>query len=187
MGLGNPGGQYARTRHNVGAEVVACLAERAGVSLRRGRERALVAEVGIGGSRVALAFPQTFMNDSGLAVAALVRRHGIHDLAHLVVVHDELDLPLGRIKLKLGGGLAGHNGLRSVAAHLRSRDFARVRIGIGKPPGGARRGADHVLGSVRGAQRSELDVAVAEAADAVQLIVTDGMAAAMNAVNTRGG
>jgi PTH1 family peptidyl-tRNA hydrolase len=184
VGLGNPGAEYARSRHNVGAEVVEVLAQRHGGSLRRGRERALSGEVRIAGQRVALAFPQTYMNLSGESVALLVRRHGITNPERIVVVHDELDLPLGRIKLKKGGGLAGHNGLRSIKAHLHSDDFLRVRIGIGKPPG-KEQGADHVLRRPSKAVRTELDVVIEEAADAVEAILADGIDVAMNRYNTR--
>lgn len=182
VGLGNPGAEYARSRHNVGAEVVQLLADRHGTTLKRSRERALTAEVRIGEARVALAFPQTYVNLSGESVARLVRRHGITDPAQIVVVQDELDLPLGRVKLKEGGGLAGHNGLRSIKAHLHSDAFLRVRIGVGKPAS-KEQGADHVLKRVSRRERAELDVAVEEAADAVELIATEGMAAAMNRVN----
>src|SRR5262252_6244222 len=145
VGLGNPGEEYARSRHNLGAEVVAELAARHGERLKLAkRERALTAEVTIAGRRVALAFPQTYMNDSGLSVQLLRRRYGIEDVGSIIVVHDELDLPVGRMKLKEGGGLAGHNGLRSLKQHLHSDDFLRVRIGVGKPPS-KERGADHVL------------------------------------------
>jgi PTH1 family peptidyl-tRNA hydrolase len=184
VGLGNPGPQYARTRHNVGAEVVEVLAARHGERLKMGKERALVAEARVGGRRVALAFPQTYMNDSGLSVVPLVRRFGIEDLERLVVVHDELDLPVGRMKVKVGGGLAGHNGLRSIKAHLHDDGFVRIRIGVGKPPGGKEQGANHVLKPPGKAERAELDVAVQEAADAVELILAEGPAPAMNRYNT---
>ena len=184
LGLGNPGAEYAGTRHNVGADVVELLATRHGERLRKGRERALVAEVRLGGRRMALAFPQTYVNDSGLAAAGLIRRFGIpaDGLDRLVVVHDELDLPVGRLQVKLGGGLAGHNGLKSIKAHLHSDAFCRVRIGIGKPPGRAQ-GVDHVLRAPTRAERSELAVVVEEAADAVELILADGPTAAMNRFN----
>lgn len=166
--------------------MVAVLAERHGGRLRRARERAAVAEVRAGGKRLALAIPQTYMNDSGLAVAPLVRRFGIpvDGLDRLVVVHDELDLPVGRVRVKVGGGLAGHNGLKSVKAHLHSDAFCRVRIGIGKPPG-RQQGVDHVLKAPGKAERAELAVAVAEAADAVELILAEGPAAAMTRYNQR--
>jgi PTH1 family peptidyl-tRNA hydrolase len=185
VGLGNPGSQYAGTRHNVGAEVIEMLAARHGERLRRSRrEQALVAEARVGPRRLALAFPQTFMNDSGRAVAPLVRRFGITDLARLVVVHDELDLPTGALRVKLGGGLAGHNGLRSIKAHLHDDAFTRVRIGIGKPPGGAERGLDHVLTAPSRGDRRALAVTVELAADAVEMILTDGVAAAQNQFNS---
>lgn len=182
VGLGNPGAQYARTRHNVGAEVIDVLADRHGGRLRKAKELALADEVRIDGKRVALAFPQTFMNNSGDSVRLLVKRHGIDDLSRLVVVHDELDLPTGRLKLKFGGGLAGHNGLRSIKAHLHTGDFTRVRIGVGRPPS-ADRGADHVLKAPSKRDRTELDIAVQEAADAVEAILADGLEAAMGRYN----
>jgi peptidyl-tRNA hydrolase, PTH1 family len=184
VGLGNPGAEYEHSRHNVGADAVALLAERRGGALKRSRERALVAEVRIGDRRVALAFPQTYVNLSGASVALLVRRHGITDPARVVVVHDELDLPLGRVKIKEGGGLAGHNGLRSIKAHLHTEDFLRVRIGVDKPPS-KEQGANHVLRRVSKRERVELDIAVQEAADAVEAIVADGVEAAMNRFNSR--
>lgn len=185
VGLGNPGTEYAGTRHNVGADTVALLASRQGERLRTGREHALVAEVRIDGRRMALAFPQTYMNDSGRSVVALVRRHGIDDLSKLVVVHDELDLPLGRLQVKEGGGIAGHNGLRSIRDHLHGTAFVRIRIGIGRPPG-RQQGADYVLRRPSKAEREELDVVVHEAADAVELILSDGVVPAMNTYNQRG-
>ena len=183
VGLGNPGAEYEGSRHNVGAEVVDVLADRHGGTLKRSKERALVAEVRIGEARVALAFPQTFMNLSGESVALLARRHGITDPTRIVVVQDELDLPLGRVKVKQGGGLAGHNGLRSIKAHLHTDAFLRVRIGVGKPVT-KEQGANHVLKRVSKRERTELDVAVQEAADAVELILSDGIDVAMNRVNS---
>lgn len=186
LGLGNPGERYAGTRHNVGADAVAELARRHDGRLKAdGKVNSLVGDVRIGSSRVVLAVPTTYMNDSGQAAAALVRRYEIDDLHHLVVAHDELDLDQGRLKVKLGGGLAGHNGLRSIDAHLHATDFVRVRMGVGKPPGGADRGADWVLSKVRGTTRKELDVMIAEAADAIELIVTDGVDVAMQRYNQR--
>jgi PTH1 family peptidyl-tRNA hydrolase len=183
VGLGNPGAEYARTRHNAGADTVAVLAQRHGGRLKRSKESALVAEVRVGAKRLALAYPQTYMNDSGRAVAPLVRRFGIDDLALLVVVHDELDLPLGSVRVKAGGGLAGHNGLRSIKAHLHSDAFTRVRIGIGKPPGGKEQGVDHVLKAPGKRDRAELDVSIEVAADAVEYILGLGVPAAQNRFN----
>ncbi len=142
-----------------------------------------------------VAVPQTFMNESGRAVAPLVRRAGMDGddesgggprlAGGLIVVHDELDLPSGRIKVKSGGGTAGNNGLKSIDSHLHTNGYLRVRVGIGKPPG-RQPGADYVLKRPGAAERAALEVAVEEAADAVELIVTDGIEAAMNRVNTNG-
>jgi PTH1 family peptidyl-tRNA hydrolase len=189
VGLGNPGSEYEGTRHNVGAEVVQLLAQRHGARLRKGKERALVDEVKVartGGdvSRLALAIPLTYMNDSGQAVALLARRYGV-DPEHIVIVHDELDLPTAVLRVKAGGGLAGHNGLRSIKSHLHSDTFLRVRIGVGKPVS-KEHGADHVLDRFSKRDRKEIDVTIEDAADAVELILTDGVDAAMNRYNTRG-
>ena len=182
VGLGNPGREYARSRHNVGAEVVELLASRHGGRLRSTRDQALVDEVRLDGRRVGLAFPQTYMNDSGRSVRLLVRHLDVDDLSQLVVVHDELDLPVGTLRLKRGGGLAGHNGLRSLRDHLGSTEFLRVRIGVGKPPT-KERGADHVLRRMPKADREVLDVVVQRAADAVETIAQDGIDAAMAVYN----
>jgi PTH1 family peptidyl-tRNA hydrolase len=181
VGLGNPGEEYDKTRHNVGAEVVELLARRHGGKLRKQKERSLTDEVSVGGKRMALAIPLTYMNLSGESVAPVVRRYGVEP-AQLVVVHDEMDFELGRLQVKNGGGLAGHNGLKSIVAHLHTQDFVRVRIGIGKPPG-SRQGADHVLRRFSKAERKEIDVSLEEAADAVELILAEGVDVAMNRVN----
>src|SRR4051794_34250759 len=182
VGLGNPGAVYAHSRHNVGFGVVELLASRHGGRLRKGKERALVDEVRIGGRRVALAEPQTYMNDSGASVVRLVRRYDIDDLHRLVIVQDELDLPTGRMKVKLGGGLAGHNGLRSIRAHLHTDDYVRIRIGVGKPPS-KEQGADHVLKRPGKAPRAVLDAMIQRAADAVEVIVDEGAEVAMDRFN----
>jgi PTH1 family peptidyl-tRNA hydrolase len=184
VGLGNPGKEYEGTRHNVGFDVVELLARRHNGRLKAGKERALVDEVRIDGHRVALAMPTTFMNLSGESVAPLVRRFGITDNTALVVVHDELDLPTGVVRVKVGGGLAGHNGLRSIKAHLHADDFVRIRIGVGKPAN-KEQGADHVLKRVGKADRELLAIAVEIAADAIESIVGEGTDAAMNRVNAR--
>jgi PTH1 family peptidyl-tRNA hydrolase len=181
VGLGNPGEEYARTRHNVGADVVELLGQRHGARLRRGKERALVDEVRVGSARVALAVPLTYMNDSGDAVRRLVHRYGVTP-DRLVVVHDELDLPLAALRVKAGGGLAGHNGLRSIKSHLHDDGFLRIRIGIGKPTS-REQGADHVLDRFSKRDRVEIDVTVERAADAVECIATDGVDVAMNRYN----
>lgn len=188
VGLGNPGKQYARTRHNVGEECVQVLADRHQAPLKAGRDNALVGEARFGdgpdATRVVLAFPLTFMNESGRAVAALVRRYRIDDPGRIIVVHDELDLEPGVLRLKSGGGLAGHNGLRSITQHLSTQDYLRVRIGVGKPPN-KDRGASHVLTRVPQRQRELLDVAVAEAADAVESIIADGIEPTMQRFHSR--
>ena len=183
VGLGNPGDKFAGSRHNVGAEVVELLAERHGQSLRKSREAALVAEVRVDDHRVVLAFPQTFMNKSGEAVRALVRRWSIVDHPErLVVIHDELDLPPGRIKMKQGGGLAGHYGLSSIKSHLRTADFTRIRIGVGKPPN-PQAGADYVLKRPGRADRDLLDEAVERAADAALALLDHPIEIVMNRFN----
>jgi PTH1 family peptidyl-tRNA hydrolase len=184
VGLGNPGKEYAGTRHNVGFDVIDLLARRHQGRLKSGKERALVDEVRIGPKRVALAEPITYMNLSGESVAPLVRRFGIEDPSSLLIVHDELDLPTGTVRVKVGGGLAGHNGLRSIKAHLHTDEFLRIRIGVGKPAS-KEQGADHVLKRVGGSDRQLLDVAVELAADAVESILSRGVEATMNEVNTR--
>jgi peptidyl-tRNA hydrolase, PTH1 family len=181
VGLGNPGDEYRGSRHNVGAEVVELLAKRHGGRLRKRKERALVDEITIDGKRVALAVPVTYVNDSGHAVGALVRRFGVTQ-EQLVVVHDELDLPVGELRVKSGGGLAGHNGLRSIAAHLHTQDFQRVRIGVGKPVS-KERGADHVLNRFGKRERADIDVTIEQGANAVESIVREGVDAAMNRFN----
>ncbi len=179
VGLGNPGAEFAGSLHNAGSDAVELLAARHGVSLRV--EKGIAARVAvatIAGRRVALAVPTTYMNESGVAVGGLARRHGITDPEAIVIVHDELDLPPGTVRLKAGGGLAGHNGLRSIASHLHTNDFVRVRIGVGKPASAAQ-GADHVLRRPPKAVREVLRTAVETAADSVERIAAEGLPAAM--------
>jgi PTH1 family peptidyl-tRNA hydrolase len=184
VGLGNPGKEYEHTRHNAGADAVALLTARHDQKLKKDKTRSFSATSRIGDQRVVLAIPQTYMNDSGVAVGALAAWHGVDDAGHIVIVHDELDLEVGRIKLKEGGGLAGNNGLKSIKQHLHTDEFLRVRIGIGKPPG-KKHGANHVLTKPTKAEAELLAVTIVEAADAVEMIVKDGIAAAMNVVTTR--
>jgi PTH1 family peptidyl-tRNA hydrolase len=183
VGLGNPGAEYAGTKHNVGAEVVELLARRHGGRLRKSKERALVDEVRVGARRMALAVPTTYMNDSGQAVAPLVRRFGVTP-EQLVIVHDELDLEPAVLRVKTGGGLAGHNGLRSIKQHLHDDSFLRVRLGVGKP-NSREHGADHVLSRFAKREREQMAVTIEEAADAVELILAEGVDAAMNRYNGR--
>lgn len=184
VGLGNPGKKYARTRHNVGTDTIEVLAQRINATLKVGRDRAQTSEARIGSHAVVIAIPTTWMNDSGEAVAPLVRRYKIDDYSRIIIVHDELDLEPGAVKLKHGGGLAGHNGLKSITAHLHTNDYVRVRIGVGKPQS-KEQGADHVLSSIPAAERKLLDIAVETAADAVEHIITHGLAAAMQDYNAR--
>jgi len=166
---------------------VALLAQRHGDRLVHSRrEHAEVAELRPAPSmrRLVVAFPTTYYNEAGRAARALVLRHGIDDPTKVVVVHDELDLPVGKLKVKAGGGLAGNNGLRSIKANLGTDEFLRVRIGVGKPPS-TQQGADHVLRTPGKREREELDVVIAEAADAVEVILDDGVERAMERYNRR--
>lgn len=183
VGLGNPGKKYARTRHNVGTDAIELLAQRLSVSLKVGRDRAQVAETRIGDHAVVLVVPTTWMNESGEAVGPIARRYKI-PASNIIVIHDELDLEPGAVKLKMGGGLAGHNGLKSVSQHMGTNDYTRVRIGVGKPST-KEQGADHVLSSIPPAERKILDVAVEIACDAVERIMKEGLDAAMREYNAR--
>ena len=183
VGLGNPGDEYSRTRHNAGRWVVDELVRRHDGRLRRARRlQASVCEVRVLQRRMAVAAPVTWMNESGRAVAPLVRRFGIGDLERLVVVHDELDLPVGRLKIKVGGGLAGHKGLVSIRAHLRSDAFTRVRVGVGKPDM-TPKGGEYVLKRPGRAEQAELERTVARAADAVECFLEHGLEVTMNRFN----
>ena len=184
IGLGNPGEQYAQTRHNAGFWVVDELVRRHGGRLRRGkRDHAESDVVRVGDKLVAVAVPVTYYNEAGRAAGALVKRHGITDLSRLLVVHDELDLPVGRMKLKIGGGLAGNNGLKSIRAHLRADGFARLRLGVGKPESGTMTGRDWVLKRPARAERPILEGIVADAADAVEYLAVSDIEATMNRFN----
>ena len=187
VGLGNPGSEYAGTRHNIGFWVVDLLARRAGERLtRHKRAVAMTAQVRIGGPGptgvpAVLVEPLSYMNDSGGPVKALMSFYDV-DVEHLVVVHDELDLPLGRLRLKRGGGDNGHNGLRSIRAALGSGEFVRVRLGIGRPPG-RQDPAAYVLKPFSTAERTEALVMAEEGADAIEVLLTAGLSAAQNAFN----
>jgi len=178
VGLGNPGAQYAYTRHNMGFLVVDRLAARAGV--RGWAEAALahVAEAGVEGRPVVLAKPRTYMNRSGMSVLRLVERYGV-PLERLVVVHDDLDLAFGVLRIRTRGGHGGHNGLRSILQHLGSGDFVRVKVGIGRPAGKGEV-VDYVLGPFDPDQAAELPAVVERAAEAVTHIVLEGPIKAMN-------
>jgi peptidyl-tRNA hydrolase, PTH1 family len=179
-GLGNPGREYERTRHNAGWLVLDELARRHGGSWRSKFSGSL-SELRVGDARVALLKPETYMNESGRSLGAAARFFKVAP-ERVLVVHDDVDLETGRLQAREGGGLAGHNGLRSVAAHLGTHDFVRVRIGVGKPPR-KERGADHVLDRLPARQRELFGVAVQEAADAVETILAEGPDAAMRQFN----
>lgn len=183
IGLGNPGEAYARTRHNTGAMVLHQLVERCGARLKTHKSGCLVAEAQLAGERVVLARPMSYMNESGRPAAAVVRWYKA-GTDKVLVLHDELDIPFGEIRIKAGGGTAGHNGLRSIAAHLGSNDFIRVRIGISRPTG-RKDAVDHVLEEFAPTERKQLPDVVASAADATERVVAVGVERAMNEVNTR--
>jgi PTH1 family peptidyl-tRNA hydrolase len=180
-GLGNPGPQYAANRHNLGFLVADELAGRAGVRFKRDRSASQVATGRLAGVPVVLAKPMTFMNVSGRPVAAL---RGFYKVPadRIVVIHDELDIPFDTIRLKLGGGDNGHNGLRSVTAALGTRDYYRIRIGIGRPPG-RMDPADFVLRDFSAAEREALPVLLSRSADAAEILLERGLAAAQNDVH----
>jgi PTH1 family peptidyl-tRNA hydrolase len=183
VGLGNPGPRYAGNRHNVGAMVVAELADRCGATLTSHKARASAATVRIGvlpggapGPAAVVAVPASYMNESGGPVKALMQFFSV-DADRLVVIHDELDIPAGEVRLKKGGGEGGHNGLRSVTSALGTKDYLRVRVGIGRPPG-RMDPADFVLRDFSSTERKELPFLLGDAADAVELVVTHGLTAA---------
>ena len=179
VGLGNPGPEYAETRHNVGVRVVDLLAARAGGGrFSKHKANADVLEGRLAGRRVVLAVPRTYMNVSGGPVAGLLRYYGV-GATDLVVVHDDLDLGFGVVRLKQGGGEGGHNGLRSISASIGTKDYLRVRFGIGRPPG-RQDPADFVLKRFSGAERKELEFAVDLAADAAEALLRDGLEPAQN-------
>jgi PTH1 family peptidyl-tRNA hydrolase len=178
VGLGNPGPRYAATRHNVGFAVVELLAARAGARFKVHRSRCEIAETRVAGRPVVLAKPVTYMNEAGGPVNAAARFFKV-PTERVVVVHDDLDLPFGAVRLKCGGGAGGHNGLRSVTAALGSPEYARVRFGIGRPPG-RQDPADFVLREFGSAERKELGYLVDRAADATEALLSDGLEPAQN-------
>jgi PTH1 family peptidyl-tRNA hydrolase len=179
VGLGNPGPEYAETRHNVGFRVVELLAARAGGGrFSRHRTNSDVFEGRLAGRRVVLAKPRTYMNVSGGPVAGLLRYFTV-PATELIVVHDDLDLAFGVVRLKQGGGEGGHNGLRSISTSVGTRDYLRVRFGIGRPPG-RQDPADYVLKRFSAVERKELDLGVDLAADAVEALLADGLEPAQN-------
>ncbi len=184
-GLGNPGKRYADTRHNIGFHVVTRVVERAGGGAWRKKFSGVITEVEIHSQRVLALMPSTYMNESGESVGGAASFYKVV-AKDVLVVHDELDLPFGVLRLKIGGGEAGHNGLKSVTERLGTRDYVRLRVGVGKPPVGfSGTGADYVLQAFAPAERARLGDIVDQAADAVELFVDRGLEQAMNVTNRR--
>ncbi len=184
VGLGNPGPQYETTRHNVGFIVADVLAARIGASFSSHKKsNSDVVQARLNDRPIIVAKPDKFMNLSGQPVAALARFFSV-DPSNIVVVHDELDLDFGTIRLKLGGGEGGHNGLRSISQHLGTKDYLRVRVGVGRPPG-RMDAASYVLKPFSAAERKDLGVICEEAADAAELVLRAGLEAAQNQVHPR--
>lgn len=183
LGLGNPGPEYEETRHNVGFQVIDSIATRSRAAPLRAKLGAMVGEARIGSERVLLCKPMEYMNVSGQAVVRVAKFWKIEP-AQTIVVHDDLDLPFGRLKLAVGGGHGGHNGLRSIIAEWGTADFRRVRVGISRPAPGTD-SADYVLTGFKGAERKALPDFCSRAAEAVEAIVTDGLPAAMNRFNNK--
>jgi peptidyl-tRNA hydrolase, PTH1 family len=181
IGLGNPGGEYARTRHNVGWMALDELEARGRFSRERREGPARVREGSVDGYDLVTARPQTYMNISGRAAVHLLRKYGV-PVEDLVVVHDDVDLPLGRIRLKRGGGAAGQKGVLSIADSLRSQDFMRVRIGVSRPPERDQM-VDHVLNGFTPDEREQLRHVLPRAADSVMALVRDGLERAMTEYN----
>lgn len=173
VGLRNPGPDYETTRHNIGFEVVDRVLQRTGANLGRGpaRVRALIARPGTGSRRTLYLTPNTFMNESGSAVKAALSYYKAHP-ADLLVVHDDIDLPFGRLRVQVGGGSGGHNGIRSIEKSLGTKEFSRVKMGVGRPPG-SMDPADFVLRPFTRSERPEIDLLVEDAADVVELWLDD--------------
>ncbi len=185
VGLGNPGERYAATRHNIGAWVVERLAHSLGLRIKKVRFLPVdAAEANIDGARVLLARPRSFMNESGPPVAGLARRRKV-TTERIVACHDDIDLPLGALKLKLGGSTAGHHGLDSLVNALHSADFHRVRLGVGRPRG-RKDPADYVLERFAEREREEAEFLAQDGADAVLALIRDGLGAAQEAFNRAG-
>ena len=181
VGLGNPGEQYANTRHNAGYATIDVLAERFGARYWKSQAGCMAAVVKHGGSELVLAKPQSFMNTSGGPVAQLCSAYGV-SADELLVIHDELDIPAGDVRVKLGGGAGGHNGIKSIMDKLGSPDFTRVRLGIGRPPG-RMDPADFVLRQLKGSDADDFAIAAQLAADAVEACISDGVIVARDKFN----
>jgi PTH1 family peptidyl-tRNA hydrolase len=194
VGLGNPGPSYSGNRHNIGAMVVEELAARAGANLRSHKARAVASEIriclpgggpsgGAPGPRAVIATPLTYMNESGGPVAALMSFYKI-SVENLIVIHDDLDIPFADVRLKLGGGEGGHNGLRSITKSVGTKDYLRIRLGIGRPPG-RMDAADYVLHDFSGSERTEVPLLIGDAAAAAEHLVAEGLTAAQQHWHSR--
>lgn len=181
VGLGNPGRQYAHTRHNVGFDVLDCFAKRHGVHIRSRKHRALVGKLVQDGREILLVKPQTYMNLSGTAVAALAREHNLQP-SEIIVVYDDIDLPLGRLRIRAKGSSGGHRGVESIIQKLGSSEFPRIRIGIGRS-GDA---IDHVLSRFTREEKAVITPVIEQAADAIDVVIAEGLEAAMNIYNRKG-
>lgn len=183
LGLGNPGERYEGTRHNAGALVISLMSESAGAQLKSHKSGCAVADVSLAGERAVLARPMSYMNESGRPTLRLLDWYKTEP-DRLIVVHDEIDLPFGVIKVKDGGGTAGHNGLKSLVQHLGTKDFLRIRFGVSRPRG-REATVGHVLDRFSPAERKELPDLLAVAADAVESVIETGVERAMNTFNAR--
>lgn len=190
VGLGNPGPRYAGNRHNIGAMVLAALAQQAGVSPKQHKARAWVSQIRLGtmpgglpGPRVVLAQPMTYMNVSGGPVAGVARFYSVAT-ERMVVLHDDLDIDFGAVRLKRGGGEGGHNGLRSISQSLSSKDYLRVRLGVGRPPG-RQDPADFVLSDFAARDRVDVELLIGDGVDAVHDLVHQGLGAAQQRFHSR--
>ncbi len=190
VGLGNPGPQYAGNRHNIGQMVLDELARRTNTNFGSHRARAVVGETRLGlvpggapGPRVVLAKPRTYMNVSGGPTSALAKYYDVTP-EHLIAVHDEVDIPFGTIKIKIGGGEGGHNGLRDISKALATKDYLRVRVGVGRPPGRMQT-ADFVLKDFSAIERKELPFLIDDAADAVEMLISSGLHATQGKFHTK--
>jgi len=183
VGLGNPGPEYAATRHNIGFMVTATLAERNGIALKRKGHQGIYGVGRVAGAEATILLPQTYMNRSGTSVVSACQSLGVEP-GDLIVVHDEIDLDFGALRIKVGGGHGGHNGLRSIAGALGETEYSRLRMGVGRPPAGGDV-SKYVLSSFNAAERAQLQEYVEKAADALEVLVQKGPQEAMNLYNNR--
>jgi PTH1 family peptidyl-tRNA hydrolase len=183
VGLGNPGPEYAATRHNIGFMATAVLAERNGIALKRKGHQGIYGAGRVAGTEATILLPQTYMNRSGTSVVSACQSLGVEP-GDLVVVHDEIDLDFGSLRIKVGGGHGGHNGLRSIAGALGATEYNRLRLGVGRPPAGGDV-SRYVLSCFNAAERAQLAEYLEKAADALELLVQKGPQEAMNLYNNR--